>query len=59
MLLKEMKLERASVDALVAERTQARANKDFKRSDELRDQLLAMGVSVMDTPQGSVWEVTK
>lgn len=59
MLLKEMKLERATVDALVSERTQARANKDFKRSDELRDQLLAMGISVMDTPQGSVWEVTK
>jgi cysteinyl-tRNA synthetase len=47
------------VDGLVRERWQARLNKDFKRSDELRDQLLKMGISVMDTQEGSSWEVAK
>ncbi|MFP5519810.1 MAG: cysteine--tRNA ligase [Bdellovibrionia bacterium] len=59
MLLERLKLSRSQVDAVVAERAQARIAKDFKRSDELRDQLLAMGISVMDTSEGSLWEVTK
>lgn len=59
LLLKKMNLERAAVDALVAERTQARDTKDFAKSDELRGQLTAMGISVSDTPTGSFWEVTK
>ncbi|MEN0059653.1 MAG: cysteine--tRNA ligase [Bdellovibrio sp.] len=59
MLLQKMNVERGQVDELVAQRSQARANKDFAKSDELRDHLAAMGISVSDTPQGSHWEVTK
>ncbi len=59
MLLKKMNLERPKVDALVNERQSARVNKDYKRSDELRDQLLKMGIAVCDTPQGTTWEVQK
>jgi cysteinyl-tRNA synthetase len=59
MLLKRKKLERASIDALVRERAQARLNKDFSRSDELRKQLTEMGIAVQDGPQGSEWEVQK
>lgn len=59
MLLAKMKLERAQVETIIAERVQARNNKDFKKSDELRDQLLALGITVNDTPQGVHWEVTK
>jgi cysteinyl-tRNA synthetase len=39
--------------ALIAERDQARAAKDFARSDELRDRLQAMGLEVMDTSEGT------
>jgi cysteinyl-tRNA synthetase len=39
--------------ALVAERDRARAAKDFARSDEIRDRLQAMGLEVMDTPEGT------
>jgi cysteinyl-tRNA synthetase len=39
--------------ALIAERDEARAAKDFARSDELRDRLQAMGLEVMDTPEGT------
>ncbi len=59
MLLVKLNLERAAVDVLVQERWQSRVAKDFKRADELRDQLLKMGISVMDTQEGSAWEVTK
>lgn len=59
LLLKKMNLERSRVDALVAERSQARAEKNFPRSDELRAELTTLGISVSDTPEGSFWEVSK
>jgi cysteinyl-tRNA synthetase len=59
MLLAKMNLERSAVDAIVAERSQARANKDFAKSDELRKKLTDLGISVSDMPEGSFWEVTK
>ncbi len=58
-LLEEKGLLRADVDALVADRAAVRKAKDFKRSDELRDALLANGIAVSDTAQGSHWEVAK
>ena len=41
------------VEALVAERDEARARKDFGRSDEIRDRLTQMGWEVMDTDTGT------
>jgi cysteinyl-tRNA synthetase len=51
-------IDRGSVDARIAERTAARAGKDFKRADEIRDELKATGVELMDTPAGTTWRVT-
>lgn len=59
MLLKKKGLERAKIDVLVAERAAVRAAKDFKKSDELRDQLSSMGIALQDTAQGTSWEVAK
>ena len=59
MLLKQKGLERGQVDQLVNERRQARASKDFKTGDELRERLQQMGIAVQDTAQGSEWEVAK
>lgn len=42
--------------ALVKERDAARAAKDYAKSDEIRDKLLAQGIAVKDTPAGGVWE---
>jgi cysteinyl-tRNA synthetase len=39
--------------ALVRERDEARAARDWKRSDQLRDQLIALGFEVRDTPIGT------
>ena len=48
----------AEIDALVAERTEARKSKNFKRSDEIRDILAAKGIVIEDTPQGPRWKKT-
>jgi cysteinyl-tRNA synthetase len=39
--------------AIVRERDEARAARDWKRSDQLRDQLIALGFEVRDTPKGT------
>lgn len=59
LLLKKMNINRSEVDAVVAERTQARNSKDFAKSDELRAKLNGMGIAVSDTTEGSFWEVAK
>ena len=41
---------------LIHEREQARAVKDYARSDEIRDELLAQGIALRDTPDGAMWE---
>jgi cysteinyl-tRNA synthetase len=41
------------MDSLVRERDEARAAKDYAKSDQLRERLQAMGLEVMDTPQGT------
>jgi len=51
------KIDRAGVEARIAERTAARVGKDFKRADELRAVLKETGVELMDTPAGTTWRV--
>ncbi|EOH95313.1 cysteine--tRNA ligase [Enterococcus pallens] len=43
------------VDQLIAERNQARKDKNFARSDEIRDLLKDQGIILEDTPQGTRW----
>ena len=45
----------AAIDDLVAQRQQARKDRDFARADAIRDQLSAMGVVIEDTRDGAVW----
>src|SRR4249919_343465 len=47
--------DEARIQALVDERSAAKQARDFKRADELRDQLAAEGVSLEDTAQGVRW----
>lgn len=58
-LLEASGLNRKDIDALVDERSQARRDKDYKKSDELRDRLTKMGISLQDSPEGTLWEVDK
>ena len=47
--------EDVRIEALINERAEAKANKNFKRSDEIRDQLLAEGILIEDTKSGTSW----
>jgi cysteinyl-tRNA synthetase len=46
------------VEALIDVRRVARDNKDFGTSDLVRDRLVAAGVEVHDTPDGTEWTLT-
>lgn len=46
----------AEVEELIAQRQEARKNKDFAKADEIRDKLLAMGIILKDTREGVKWE---
>jgi len=41
-----------NIKALIEERQKARAEKNYKRADEIREQLREMGIELQDTPQG-------
>jgi cysteinyl-tRNA synthetase len=47
------------VDSLISDRTAARARKDFKESDRIRDELVAMGVVIKDSKEGTTWEIAR
>jgi cysteinyl-tRNA synthetase len=49
--------EMETIEHLVAERTQARKEKNWSRADEIRAELDKLGVQVTDTPAGPVWEL--
>ncbi|BFM48135.1 cysteine--tRNA ligase [Marinomonas sp. THO17] len=48
-------LDEAAIQALIDERTQARKDKNFARSDEIRDELAAQGIELLDSREGTTW----
>jgi cysteinyl-tRNA synthetase len=51
-------VDAAKVEGLLEERKDARKNKDFKRADEIRDELTALGVELKDNPDGTTtWKM--
>jgi cysteinyl-tRNA synthetase len=47
------------VRSLIEARTAARARKDFKESDRIRDELAAMGILIKDSKEGTTWEIAR
>ena len=50
------KINEEEIHVLIEERNLARANKDFKKSDEIRNKLEIMGIRLKDMENGTVWE---
>lgn len=53
----ETNITPAEIEALIKERAEARSSRDFARSDLIRDQLLERGIQLLDSPQGTTWQV--
>ncbi|CAB4774028.1 unannotated protein [freshwater metagenome] len=47
------------IQLALAQRTAARDRKDFAASDEIRDGLAALGITIEDTPQGPRWSISR
>jgi cysteinyl-tRNA synthetase len=52
-------LDTKQIDGLISDRAAARARKDFKESDRIRDELAAMGVVIKDSKEGTTWEIAR
>ena len=44
-----------NIEALIAERIEAKKSKDFGRADAIRDELAAQGIELLDSPTGTTW----
>ena len=48
-----------AIDLLLEVRAKAKANKDWATSDQIRDQLAALGFEIKDTKDGATWRLNK
>jgi len=48
--------EKEKIEILIAERNDAKKDKNFELSDKIRDKLNSIGISIMDTANGTLWE---
>src|SRR5207245_5168186 len=48
-------ISEAQIGALIAERNEARRAKNFRRADEIRDELFQRGIGLEDDPRGTTW----
>ena len=51
-------IDPAEIERLIAERAAARKARDFRRADEIRNELLARGVALKDGAEGTSWSTT-
>ena len=47
------------INSLIEERNKCRSKKDFKRADEIRDELKNNGIEIEDSSQGTTWRSVK
>ena len=48
-------LQPDDIEALIVQRNEARAQRDFATADQIRDNLLAKGIILEDLPTGTIW----
>lgn len=47
---------KTKIESLIEARNEAKNAKDYDKSDSIRDEITAMGISLMDTAEGTLWE---
>jgi cysteinyl-tRNA synthetase len=55
--LRQLGLTEEYIESKIAERKQAKANKDYAKADAIRNELLSQGITLMDTPSGTQFDV--
>ena len=50
-------IDESTIEALIAQRVEARKNKDWGRADQIRDQLAEMNIVLEDRPDGTAWKI--
>ncbi len=59
ILPKSNDLENAKIEEMVNLRNEARKNEDWKKADEIRKELLSLGVQIKDSSSGTTWHSVK
>lgn len=54
---KEAEVDEAFIEEKIAERNEAKKNRDFATADKIRDELKDMGIILKDTREGTKWEI--
>ena len=49
-------IDEEKINKLIEERSAAKKEKNYKQADAIRNELLSMGIEIMDTPQGVKWK---
>ena len=44
------------IEEMIEDRNNCRAEKNFQRADEIRDELRSMGIEIEDTDKGTIWK---
>lgn len=55
--LDDLGVAETEIEAAIEARLQARQDKDYARSDEIRDELEARGILLLDTAKGTIWKL--
>ncbi len=55
--LKKLNLSEEEILRLIEDRNGARREKNWKRADEIRSDLLSKGIVLEDTPTGTIWKI--
>ena len=55
--LRRIGLDSAFIENAIHERIEARKNKDYQKSDEIRNMLSEKGIALLDTPKGTEWRI--
>ncbi|MDO5062034.1 MAG: cysteine--tRNA ligase [Peptostreptococcaceae bacterium] len=55
IIQKRTDIDEKMIEDLIAQRAEAKKNKDFAKADEIRDKLKDMGIELLDTRAGTTW----